>query len=58
MIDNLLMDVTTKLCHLLERSDLTDYERKKYQAEVLKLTRKFLIASARPWLQGLSTVVK
>ena len=40
-----LMDAITKLGHLLERPDLTMDKRHKYQAELLKLTRKLRTAS-------------
>ena len=40
-----LFDVVIRLGHLLERPDLTDYERQRYQADFLKLSRKCLTAS-------------
>ncbi len=42
---NTLIDVVTRLCRLLERPDLTDYERQRYQDDFLKLSRKCLTAS-------------
>ena len=42
---NTLIDIVTRLCRLLERPALTDYERQRYQAEFLKISRKCLTAS-------------
>ncbi len=40
-----LVDVVTRLGGLLKRPDLTDYERQRYQTDLLKLTTKCLITS-------------
>ena len=40
-----LVDVVTRLGGLLKRPDLTDYERQKYEPELLKLTTKCLTTS-------------
>ena len=40
-----LLEAILRLGHLLERQDLTDYERQKCQAQFLELTGKFLTAS-------------
>ncbi len=40
-----LINVVLSLGYLLQRSDLTDYERQRYQADFLKLTQKCLTAS-------------
>ena len=40
-----LVDVVTRLGGLLKRPDLTDYERQRYQTDLLKLTTKCLTAS-------------
>ncbi len=40
-----LIDVVLSLGYLLERPDLTDYERQRYQADFLQLTQKCLTAS-------------
>ncbi len=40
-----LLEAILRLGHLLERPDLTDYERKKYQDDILQLTSKCLPAS-------------
>ncbi len=42
---NSLIEVVTRLGHLLERSDLTNYERQRYKDEFQKLSRKCLTAS-------------
>ena len=40
-----LVDVVTRLGGLLKRPDLTDYERQRYQTDLLKLTTKCLTTS-------------
>ena len=40
-----LADVVVKLGGLLQRPDLTDAERERYLADLVKLTRKCLMAS-------------
>ena len=40
-----LLEAMLRLGHLLERQDLTDHERQKFQAQFLELTGKFLTAS-------------
>jgi len=40
-----LLEAIIRLGHLLERPDLTDHERQKFQAQFLELTGKFLTAS-------------
>ena len=40
-----LLDVVIRFGYLLKRPDLTDYERQKYHAGFVKLTRQFLTAS-------------
>ena len=40
-----LLEAILRIGHLLERQDLTDYERQKCQAQFLELTGKFLTAS-------------
>ena len=40
-----LLDVVIRLGHLLERPDLTDYERQRYHSDFVKLTRQSLTAS-------------
>ncbi len=40
-----LVDVVTRLDGLLKRPDLTDYERQRYQTDLLKLTTKCLTMS-------------
>ncbi len=40
-----LIEAIIRLGHLLERSDLTDHERQKYQDDFLQLTSKCLPAS-------------
>ncbi len=40
-----LFNVVIRLGHLLERPDLTDYERQRYHSDFVKLTRKCLTAS-------------
>ena len=40
-----LVDVVTRLGGLLKRPDLTDYERQRYQIDLLKLTTKCLTTS-------------
>ena len=42
---NSLIEVVTRLGRLLERPDLTDYERQRYQDEFEKLSGKCLTAS-------------
>ncbi len=37
-----LVDVVSRLGGLLKRSDLTDYERQRYETDLLKLTTKCL----------------
>ena len=37
-----LVDVVTRLGGLLNRPDLTDYERQRYETDLLKLTAKCL----------------
>ena len=39
------MDVVTRLGGLLKRPDLTDYERQRYETDLLKLTTKCLTTS-------------
>ncbi len=43
-----LVDVVTRLGGLLKRPDLTDYERHRYQTDLLKLTTKCLTMSGLP----------
>jgi len=40
-----LVDVVTRLGGLLKRPDLTDYERQRYETDLLKLTTKCLTTS-------------
>ncbi len=40
-----LVDVVTRLGGLLKRPDLTDYERQRYQTDLLKLTTRCLTTS-------------
>ena len=40
-----LVDVVTRLGGLLKRPDLTEYERQRYQIDLLKLTTKCLTTS-------------
>ena len=40
-----LVDVVTRLGGLLKRPDLTEYERQRYQTDLLKLTTKYLTTS-------------
>ena len=40
-----LVDVVTRLGGLLQRPDLTDYERQRYQIDLFKLTTKCLTTS-------------
>ncbi len=40
-----LVDVVTRLGGLLKRPDLTDYERHRYETDLLKLTTKCLTTS-------------
>ena len=40
-----LVDVVTRLGGLLKRPDLTEYERQRYQTDLLKLTTKCLTTS-------------
>ncbi len=40
-----LVDVVTRLGGLLKRRDLTDYERHRYETDLLKLTTKCLTMS-------------
>ncbi len=40
-----LVDVVTRLGGLLKRPDLTDYERQRYETDLLKLTTKCLNTS-------------
>jgi hypothetical protein len=40
-----LVDVVTRLGGLLKRRDLTDYERQRYETDLLKLTTKCLTMS-------------
>ena len=40
-----LLEAILRIGHLLERQDLTDYERQKCQAQSIELTGKFLTAS-------------
>jgi hypothetical protein len=52
-----LIDVVLRLGCLLERPDLTNYERQRYQADFLKLTQKCLTASdGREWQIALNAV--
>ena len=40
-----LVDVVTRLGGLLKRPDLTEYERQRYETDLLKLTTKCLTTS-------------
>ncbi len=40
-----LLDVVIRLGHLLERPDLTDYERQEYHSDFVYFTRKCMTAS-------------
>ncbi len=40
-----LVDVVTRLGGLLKRPDLTEYERERYETDLLKLTTKCLTTS-------------
>ena len=52
-----LVDVVTRLGGLLKRPDLTDYERQRYETDLLKLTTKCLTTSGFTREQDLQTLL-
>ncbi len=50
-----LVDVVTRLGGLLKRPDLTDYERLRYETDLLKLTTQCLTTSGFTREQDLQT---
>jgi len=52
-----LVDVVTRLGGLLQRPDLTDYERQRYATDLLKLTTKCLTTSGFTGEQNLQNLL-
>ena len=52
-----LVDVVTRLGGLLQRPDLTDYERQRYATDLLKLTTKCLTTSGFTGEQNLQILL-
>ncbi len=52
-----LVDVVTRLGGLLKRPDLTDYERHRYETDLLKLTTKCLTTTGFARAQDLQILL-